>query len=465
MATASPEPSATPIAPALASELVARIERIPFCSWHVKMRLVIGVATLFEGFNLLSISYVLPVLVPAWHLSAAQAGALIGIGFLGGAISTFLMGWFAERFGRKRAILVCTAAFSVASLLCAFAWNFDSMMLFRFLQGLGGGGEVPIAVTYITEVSRAQGRGRFILLYELIFPIGLVLAAVVGWWLVAHVAWQWMFLIGAVPALVLVRLQRALPESPRWLVQQGRQSEATAVVEAMEAAAVRATGRPLPPPPALALESPIESTRSFWRELMGAGYRGRTLMIWAVVFFCYLMNYAMAGWLPTLYGTMFHLSVDRSLAYSLVTTATGLAGTLLCALLIDVVGRRAWFTWAFAASAVVMFWVWQRGTGTPEALMLSGSVGYFFISTISIGVFLYMPEIYPTRLRARATCIATVWNTIAGVVGPSLVGTVLGTHGLAAVFGALAVVAVLGAATAGLFAVETRGRVLEQVSP
>ena len=197
--------------PGSVSDVVSRIERIPFCSWHVKARLIIGIATFFEGFNLLSVSYVLPVLAPRWHLTPPQIGGLIGVGFLGGLVSTFLLGWFAERFGRKTTIVIATAAFSVASLLCAFAWNFTSLFVLRGLQGLGGGGEVPVAVAYISEVSRAKGRGRFILLYELIFPVGLVVAAIAGWWLVAHVAWQLMFVIGGLPALLVIFLQRLLP--------------------------------------------------------------------------------------------------------------------------------------------------------------------------------------------------------------------------------------------------------------
>ena len=443
-------------------DVVSRIERIPFSSWHVKVRLIIGIATLFEGFNLLSISYVLPVLVPRWHLDPGRIGALIGIGFLGGAISTFAMGWLAERYGRQRVIVISTAAFSVASLLCAFAWSFTSMLVFRGLQGLAGGGEVPVAVTYITEISRAHGRGRFILLYEIIFPVGLVLAAIAGWWLVAHGAWQWMFVIGALPGPLFVFMQRSLPESPRWLAGRGRHAEAAAVIDRIERETVRATGQPLPAVRPIEVD---ERSLPFWRDLFGPLYRPRTLMIWAVCFTCYLMNYGIASWLPTVYQRNFHLSVDRALGYSLVTTAAGLAGTVLCALLIDVVGRRAWFATAFGASAIVMFWLWQGDTTSPAFLMAAASIGYFFVSTISIGVFLYMPEIYPTRLRARAVCIATVWSTAAGIVGPSLIGLVLGQQGLPAVFLALAVVGVIGTLIAALFAVETRGRVLEEVSP
>jgi putative MFS transporter len=336
------------------------------------------------------------------------------------------------------------------------------MLVLRGLQGLAAGGEVPVAVTYMTEVARAKGRGRFILLYEIIFPIGLVLAAIVGWWLVSHGAWQWIFILGGIPGLVFVFMQRTLPESPRWLASRGRFREAAEVTALIERETERYTGRPLPPAVPIEVE---DRQPPFWRDLFGPVYRSRTLMIWAVCLLCYLINYGIVGWLPTLYRTDFGLSVDRALGYSLVTTAAGLAGTVLCAFLIDVVGRRAWFTFAFGASAIVMTGIWLNGSTSPEFLMLGASVGHFFVSTISIGVFLYMPEIYPTRLRARGVCIAPVWSTIAGVIGPSLVGIILTDHGLPTVFMALAAVGVLGAIVAALFAVETRGRVLEEVSP
>jgi putative MFS transporter len=97
--------------------------------------------------------------------------------------------------------------------------------------------------------------------------------------------------------------------------------------------------------------------------------------------------------------------------------------------------------------------------------MIVGSIGYFFISTISIGIYLYLPEIFPTRLRARAVSIASVWSTVAGIVGPGCIGLVLASWGLAGVFLGLGIVAVVGMLIAALFAVETRGRVLEEVSP
>jgi len=444
------------------ADVASRIERIPFCSWHVKVRLLIGVATLFEGFNLLSITYVMPALIPAWSLGPAQIGALIGIGFLGGAISSLGLGWLAEIYGRRKIIIWSTLGFSLANIACAFAWDFTSMLTLRFLQGLAAGGEVAVAITYISEISRAQGRGKFILLYEMVFPVGLVLAAIAGWWLVSRGLWQWVFIIGGTPALLIVFLQRLLPESPRWLASRGRFQEADEVTSMIERKSEAALGEPLPPVVPVPV---VEQSRTFWRDIFGPVYRSRTLMIWGLCLLCYLVNYCIVSWLPTLYRTHFELSVDQSLGYSLITTATGLVGTLVCALFIDILGRRLWFAMAFLVGSIVMFWVWRSGVTTAEQLLVSASLGYFFISTISIGVYLYMPEIYPTRLRARGVSIATIFVTLAGVLGPNIVGFVLTRYGLPEVFLTIAVIGFLGAVVVLLFAVETRGRVLEEVSP
>ena len=120
------------------------------------------------------------------------------------------------------------------SLVCAFAWDYNSLLWFRTLQGIGLGGEVPVAATYISELTRAKNRGRFVLLYELVFPIGLVAVSLTasGW--CRNLGWQWMFYIGALPALLALVLRALLPESPRWLAVHGRAAEADAALSMIE---------------------------------------------------------------------------------------------------------------------------------------------------------------------------------------------------------------------------------------
>ena len=217
-----------------AQSIIARLERLPITSWHVRARMIVGAATFFDAFDVLAISVVLPVLAGRWHLSPSRVGLLISTGFAGQLAGAFLFGWAAEKFGRLRAMVWSIAIFACMSLACAFAWNYASLFVCRTIQGIGIGGEVPIAATYINELSKARGRGRFFLLYEIVFGMGLTSAGLVGYWAVPRIGWQSMFILGALPAFLALFLRRLLPESPRWLVSKGRLEEADRVVREME---------------------------------------------------------------------------------------------------------------------------------------------------------------------------------------------------------------------------------------
>ena len=195
--------------------IVARVERLPISGWHAFMRVVIGSATFFDAFDSLAIAFVLPVLIGMWHLQPGQIGFLISAGYVGQLIGAIFFGWLAERYGRLRSLTWTIVVISVLSVACAFAWDIRSLAALRFLQGLGLGGEVPIALAYVNEFARAQNRGRFVLLFQSIFPVGIVVVSLVAIYVVPHWGWQWMFIIGAVPALLAAALRRLLPESPR----------------------------------------------------------------------------------------------------------------------------------------------------------------------------------------------------------------------------------------------------------
>src|SRR5260370_18651375 len=109
---------------------------------------------------------------------------------------------------------------------CAFAWDLNSLFVMRAVDGFGIGGEVPLAAAYISEIARAKGRGRFFLLYELLVPLGLLGAVVLGWAMVPRLGWQSLFVVGALPAFLAFFLRRLLPESPRWLPHRGRDRNA-----------------------------------------------------------------------------------------------------------------------------------------------------------------------------------------------------------------------------------------------
>jgi len=455
MSTGTASPSGT------VDNVVARIERLPTSWWHVKTRIIVGVATFFDAFDALAIATVLPVLVPLWKLTPPQIGLLISAGFLGQLVGALLFGWIGERFGRMHAMVWSIATFAVMSLVCAFAWDYNSLLVFRTIQGIGLGGEVPVAAVYISELSKARNRGRFVLLYELVFPVGLVAASLLGLWIVPTLGWQWMFYIGALPALLALFLRAWLPESPRWLAVHGRHAEAEAALSLIESETQKSTGQPLPP------VQPVVSTRdqrASLADLFGATYLRRTLVVWVIWFAAYFINYGLVIWLPTIYRTVYKLPLDVSLRYGLITQAVGMLGALICALSIDYVGRRIWFAIAFAGAFVSLAILATATNPTADQVLAHMTVAYFFVSTINLGVYLYTPELYPTRVRALGVGTATAWLRFASMIGPTVVGYMI-AGGLQSVFLTFAVVAATAAIITVAFAVETKGRVLEEVSP
>jgi len=438
------------------------MERLPVTSWHVRARMIVGAATFFDAFDVQTISVVLPVLVGLWRLTPGEAGLLISTGFLGQLVGAFLFGWAGEKFGRLTAMTYSVAVLALMSLACAAAWNYPSLFVFRSIQGIAIGGEVPVAATYISELSPAHRRGRFFLLYEMLFSIGLTAAGLVGLWAVPHIGWQAMFLIGALPAFLAVVLRRLLPESPRWLVSQGRLEEAARVVGQMEEYAVRRGARLAPVKLRAAVAQP-GPTR--WQELFSRPFRRRTFTVWAVWFSCYFVAYGLTAWMPTLYRTIFKLDLVRALRFGLATNLAGLAGDLLAALAIDRVGRRAWFALAFALGSLPLGTLWLLGAHSAQIVMLCASLSYVFVASNSLACYLYTPEIYPTRMRALGTSVATAWLRAGSALGPTLVGFMLTRFALSSVFLLFALVSLVGAAVASLFAMETRERVLEEISP
>jgi len=443
--------------------IAARIERLPLSGWHIKIGLIIGTAWFFDGFDALAIAYVLPVLIPLWKMAPSQIGLLISIGYVGQCIGAVFFGRLAERIGRVRCMVYTIAIYSVMSLVCVFAWDLDSMMTFRFLQGLGLGGEVPVVATYVAEFVQSERRGRVSLSCQLLFAIGLTAVAFVARWVVPNFGWQGMFVIGALPALITVPMRWLLPESPRWLASRGRLDEADRELKQIEDSISGHGARPLPPLPEDA--PPVVRARTRFAELFSGLYLRRTLSIWLIWITTYLVTYGLAGWLPSIYRTVYHLSVVDALQYGFLTSLAGLAGAVACILLIDFAGRKPLFTVAQFITAIPLLILAFIPTIDPSEVLLLVMVAFGFNNVLALGLAMYTSESYPTEIRALGSGVASAWQRAASVVGPFLIGAILPTAGLGAVFGVFGAAAFIGGLVALFFAVETKAKVLEQVSP
>ncbi len=446
------------------TELIsARLERLPLSRWHVKARVIVGAVTFFDGFDQLMIAYSLPVLVPQWHLSAAMVAWVIAIGGIGMLVGALGGGWLADRMGRLNVIIASLVLYGIMSLGMALTHSLLLFMILRFIQGVGLGAEVPVAASYIGEITKAHGRGRFVLLYETIFPVGLVASAIVSSWVVPSFGYAWLFALGAAPVL-LVPMLRKLPESPRWLASRGRMNDADSAIEQIERAVQTGRTTPLPEPkplPAIV----VPTGRGRFAELFQGVYLRRTLMLSTIWATAYFVNYGIASWLPTLYRSVFHLSVSTTLHYSIVTSVAGLVGCLIVAFLVDTVGRRICIAGSMVLCACTLFILASTGAGTANTVLFWAAGSALFVFAVNMALYVYTAELYPTRMRALGCAVGGAAGRLGIIVGPLVVGGVLGAGGsLATVFGIFGVVAVVGAVVVWIFATETREKTLEEIS-
>src|SRR5258708_18341 len=445
-----------------AGAIIARIERLPTGWWQIRARLIVGTATFFDAFDVLAIATTIPVLMHTWNLSQASIGPIISAAFIGQLLGAFLFGWIAERYGRMPALTVSVLVFSIMSGACACAWDVPSLTTFRFLQGIGLGGEVPIAASYINEISRAHNRGRFFILYELTFSFGLALTGVIAAFVVPWFGWRAMFVIGAVPAMLALVLRRALPESRRWLAEQGRLAEADAVMNAIEKV-YRDRGTALPLPVLLPTSSPRES-KTRLSELFRTPYLRRTLGVWGLWFCAYFTYYGLATWLPTIYRSVFNLDLQTAYLLGSASTVISFVGHLLCALFIDRVGRRVWFSLAFLLGFFGFTALWLLGKPSVPVLFVFITSTSLFLNSTNVALYLYTPEIYPTRLRAIGVSLASAWLRIASAIGPILVGLVMAAYGLPEVFLMFGCMTLFGSVIPLFSTTQTKAPVLHDIS-
>jgi MFS transporter, putative metabolite:H+ symporter len=439
----------------------ARLERLPVSRWHVKTRLVVGAVTFFDGFDQLMIAYALPVLIPLFGLDSTMVAWTIALGGIGMLVGALGGGWLADRVGRVAVLRWSLVVYAVASIAMATTSTLWVFLALRFIQGLGLGAEVPVAATYIGEITRAHRRGRFVLMYELIFPAGLVASALVAAWVVPTLGWRWLFALGALPILLLPLL-RSVPESPRWLASRGRLAEADAAMKGIEAEVERTARAPLP---AVELDSGthVELRRARVAELFQGVYLRRTLVLAALWLSAYFVNYGIAAWLPSIYRGVFDLDVDSALRYSIATSVAGLVGCLVIALVIDHLGRRFAIAGSLLCSSALLFLLAGSGATSAFQVLLWSAASAVFIFAVNLALYVYTAELYPTRMRALGCSVGGAFGRLGIIVGPLVVGGLI-AGGIDVVFAVMGAVGLVGAVVAGLFAVETKERPLEEIS-
>ncbi|CAM2159781.1 MFS transporter [Paraburkholderia tropica] len=446
-----------------AALISARIERLPFTRWHTRVLGMIGLVHMTDAFDALTIAFVMPVLMGLWHLTPTEAGLLVSSGYVGQTIGALLFSAAAERFGRLRVLRWLLVLLALGSVASAYAPGYAVFIALRLFQGIGLGGESPVSATYMNEVCPARIRGRVIFVLQSTFALGNLVAAIAALWLIPAYGWQIMFLVGGLPIVLAAILPRVAPESPRWLAINGRADAARRIVDEMErtAPAVRLADASTPEVVAHGTQEQKES----FRALFARGFARRTLVVWLMAGCGSLTTYGILVWLPSLYRTVYHLPLEVALRYGMVSMIATLLGTFMGTFAIDWLGRRKTFAIAFLGAALPMCWLALSGTRVPAGqVLVLASMSVAMIAIVQCGIYVYAPEVYPTRIRATGAGAASAITRIASVIGPLVIGTLLTYLRVEAVFGYFALVSLLGAIVIGAFAIETRGRKLDEIA-
>ena len=383
-----------------------------------------GLGWMFDAMDVGLLSFILAALKADWGLSAGQMGWLGAINSIGMAVGAIGFGMLADRIGRKQVFVLTLLLFAIASGLSAFATTLTVLFVLRFFIGMGLGGELPVASTYVSERVPAHERGRIVVLLESFWAVGWILAALIAYFVIPRfdkdMGWRVALLLGALPAFYALYLRRKLPDD---------------APTAPAAAGLPWTAR------LAALWSPAHA-RS-------------TVMLWVLWFTVVFSYYGMFLWLPSvMVGKGFALI--KSFEYVLLMTLAQLPGYFTAAWLIERAGRKfvlVVYLTGTAASA------WGFGNAdTQGALLLYGALLSFFNLGAWGALYAYSPENYPAPIRASGVGTAAGIGRLGGILGPLAIHF-LGAQGWStgAIFGLFAATLMVGVLAVALLGRETRG--------
>lgn len=385
-----------------------------------------------DGLDVMIYPLVIGTIINMWHITAGTAGMAVTVTLITSAVGGWLAGFIADRIGRVITLQVTIIWFSVFSLLCAFAQNFEQLMIFRALLGLGFGGEWAAGAVLLGETIRAQYRGRAVGCVQAGYAIGwggAVLAqAILSTVVDPEIAWRYMFVVGAFPALLILYIRRHVKEPE--IAKKTR----------MEA---KKTGHS--PKIWEIFKSDILSTTIF-ASIASAGCQGG--------------YYAITTWVPRYLTTERGLSIISSTGYLFTLIVGSFVGYLVGAWMSDRFGRRMLFL-VFSLGAIVVVLVYTLIPFSNTMLWFLGFPLGFFSSGYFSGMGAFLTELFPTRLRGSGQGFCYNFGRGMGALFPTFVGYLSSQVGLGNA------VAIFAAGAYSLFFLaafmlpETRGRVLQ----
>ena len=393
------------------------IDKAKFTPFHFNVVFWCLLIILFDGYDLAINGVALPLLMQEWSLSAVQAGMLAITALAGMMFGAMMFGTLADKIGRKKVIMICVVLFSGFTFAGGFASNPTEFGILRFLAGLGIGGVMPNLVALTSEYAPARLRATLVTTMFSGYAVGGVMAALLGAWFTPNFGWQIMFFIAGVPLLLLPLIWKFLPESLTFLVKAQKHDNARQMMQRLD------DQLSLNDQTQLALSEIKIAEPAFVSSLFKQGRTASTLLFWLAFFMCLLTLYALGSWLPKLMMAAGY-SLGNSLMFLLAMNIGAVIGTVGGGILADKFHLKPVIITLCLSGAVALSLL---GFKSPQPVI------YFLVAVAgasAIGgqilLYSYVAQYYPLTVRSTGIGWASAVGRSGAIVGPILIGMLLG---------------------------------------
>jgi MFS transporter, AAHS family, 4-hydroxybenzoate transporter len=394
-------------------------ERFGAFQWSVAIWCAVLVT--LDGFDNATINYAAPVIAPEWGVPVPSFGTVFGAGLFGLMLGALSSGPLADRFGRKRVILVSTLIFSFFALLTTQAQSIQQLYVLRFLTGIGVGGLMPNSIALTAEYAPRRIRATVIAVMFLGFPLGAGGGGFLASALIPALGWRSLFVLGGVLPLVLAVIAAFfLPESIRFLVTRGSRPEEVARLLNRLTRSTRFSGTEL-----YAIEEQPLTGFSVW-HLLTEGRAINTVLLW-VTFFCNLLVlYFLSSWLPSVLNES-GVPLDAALRLAGLQSLGGIVGTIVLGPIVDRFGAPGIVTALFIGVAAFVFVIGLSGASIALLALSITAVGICSVGSQSF-INVMSASVYPTAIRSTGVGWALGVGRIGAIIGPVLGGFLLAAH-------------------------------------
>ncbi|WP_158932607.1 MFS transporter [Acidisphaera sp. S103] len=454
-----------------AAEITARLDRLPMTRHMWMLVLLISLGGWFDTYAIFLTGSIAPGMF-ADKIFTPTTVSVFGFTGLASFIAALFGGLFigtmfftraADRFGRRTVFTFSLVWYCVATLIMAFQYTPNGVNLWRFIAGIGIGVELVTVDTFISELVPKRERGKTFAIQQSIGFIPVPVVALLAWLLNGTApfglsGWRWVVIIGSVGAIIVWVVRFSLPESPRWLAQQGRVDDADRVMRAIEAKVAAQNGGTLPAPEPPVAEDPRKGKLS---EIFNPTYRSRTIMLSVANFFQTIGFYGFANWVPTLLIAK-GIHISQTLEYSFIIAFAYPLFPLFSSMFADRIERK----WQVCISCIgiAVFGIAFAFQTSAGPLIVIGTLQTMMNAWLSFSAHNYQSELFPTRVRATAVGFVYSWSRFSTIFTGFIIAWILQQFGVPAVFMFVASAMAVVVLSIAVFGPRTNALSLEEIA-